>query len=267
MSADRRGLFRGLAGFGAGVTLPAQDARAQAPQGLAPTPAPVRPPPGTVAAWRAGVRDVPAAPPYRFLNPAEAAFVQSAVDRLIPADDEWPGALWAGVATYIDGQLGGAYGQGGRFYAQGPWAQGTPSQGYQLPLNPSQLYRTALERILPALPGFASAAPEARDEALRRVERGEVDCGAFRSDMFFETLLANTIEGWFADPAYGGNRDMVSWRMIGFPGAHAAWRTTYIRHGMKLDAEPMPMGAVGAAQHEERDRHDHGPQGGGHRHG
>ena len=35
---------------------------------------------------------------------------------------------------------------------------------------------------------------------------------------FFELLLENTQEGFFADPIYGGNRDMCSWRMIGYPG-------------------------------------------------
>lgn len=67
---------------------------------------------------------------YRFFSPTEAAFVEAATDRLIPADDEWPGALWAGVPAYIDGQLADAYGQGARFYASGPWEPGLPSQGH-----------------------------------------------------------------------------------------------------------------------------------------
>ncbi len=252
----RRSLFRGAAGLGAVTTLPAA-ASAQ-------TASTAMPAPGTVAAWRAGARaasDRPRAAPYRFFNAVEADFVEAAVDRLIPDDDEWPGALWAGVPTYIDGQLAGGYGQGARFYGAGPWAPGLPSQGYQLPLNPSQLYRTSLTALLRDLGtrrlDFAHAAPETRDAFLRDVEAGRIDCGGFPSSVFFETLLANTIEGYFADPSYGGNRDMVGWRMIGFPGAYAAYLQIYTNHGMRFDVEPMAMGSAG--------QHQHGP--GGHRHG
>ena len=45
---------------------------------------------------------------------------------------------------------------------------------------------------------------------------------------FFELLLQNTMEGFFADPSYGGNRDMVGWKMIGFPGYHYDYRD-YVR--------------------------------------
>src|SRR5215510_14850810 len=49
---------------------------------------------------------------YLFFNPEEAAFIEAAVARLIPADDKWPGALEAGVPNYIDKQLNGAWGAG-----------------------------------------------------------------------------------------------------------------------------------------------------------
>ena len=39
--------------------------------------------------------------------------------------------------------------------------------------------------------------------------------------VFFSQLLANTKEGYFADPLYGGNRGMAAWKWIGFPGARA----------------------------------------------
>ncbi len=41
---------------------------------------------------------------------------------------------------------------------------------------------------------------------------------------FFIQLLANTKEGYFADPMYGGNLNMGSWKMIGFPGARADFK-------------------------------------------
>ena len=63
---------------------------------------------------------------YLFFNAEEAAFVEAAVARLIPADDQWPGALEAGVANFIDLQLNGAWGAGERLYRSGPWRPGTP---------------------------------------------------------------------------------------------------------------------------------------------
>ena len=85
--------------------------------------------------------------PYLFFNAEEAAFIEAACERLIPADDDGPGALEAGVPNYIDKQLGGAWGAGERLYRSGPWQPGTPSQGYQLPFTPAELFRTALRAI------------------------------------------------------------------------------------------------------------------------
>ena len=48
---------------------------------------------------------------YIFFETDEAAFVEAAVSRLIPADEQWPGALEAGVPNYIDKQLAGAWAQ------------------------------------------------------------------------------------------------------------------------------------------------------------
>ncbi len=182
---------------------------------------------------------------YRFFTPDEAAFIEAAVDRLIPPEPEWAGARRAGVPNYIDLQLAGPFGAGDRLFLGGPIKPGTPQQGYQLGLTPAQVYRTALAAIIERTAGqgaaFADASPEAQDAFLKRLEAGEADLNGVPSAVFFETLLANTIEGYFADPAYGGNRDMVGWRMIGFPGPYAAYLGLYTQHGLKYDREPMSM--------------------------
>src|SRR5271168_1805132 len=85
--------------------------------------------------------------PYQFFNKEEAAFIEAAVARLIPADEQWGGAIEAGVPNYVDKQLGGAWGAGERLYSSGPWQPGTPTQGYQLPYKPAELFRTALGAI------------------------------------------------------------------------------------------------------------------------
>jgi len=187
---------------------------------------------------------------YRFFNADEAQFVEAAVDRLIPPDPKWPGAKDAGVPVYIDRQLFGAYGNGERLYLAGPWKQGTPQQGYQLRFTPAALYRTALHAIHAALvqegQPFHERTADAQDAVLKSLEAGERDLDGVPSAVFFETLLANTIEGFFADPAYGGNRDKAGWRMVGFPGAHAAYLGLYTQHGMHFPREPLAMDETGS---------------------
>ena len=70
----------------------------------------------------------------RFLHDSERAFLESAVDRLIPPDEHWPGGVQAGVVNYMDLQMAGPWARGELIYRHGPFRKGTPSQGYQLEL-------------------------------------------------------------------------------------------------------------------------------------
>lgn len=63
---------------------------------------------------------------------------------------------------------------------------------------------------------------------------GELDPG-----LFFSTLRADTIEGMFADPLYGGNAGMVGWALIGYPGSQRSYSPHEMLHG--ADREPQPM--------------------------
>src|SRR5271156_406551 len=111
---------------------------------------------------------------YLFLNSDEASFVEAAVSRLIPEDDQWPGALKAGVPNYIDKQLAGAWGVGERLYRSGPWRPGTPAQGYQLPFTPAELPAMLLGAINKDLAHagtpFAGMNPEQQNAYLRGLE-------------------------------------------------------------------------------------------------
>ena len=84
---------------------------------------------------------------YTFLTAPEAAFIEAAVDRLIPADDLTPGGTDCGVAVFIDRQLAGAWGSGDRTYMQGPWQKGVPTQGYQSPLTPAEFVRAGIAAL------------------------------------------------------------------------------------------------------------------------
>src|SRR5271170_6168710 len=133
-----------------------------------------------------------AATTYVFFNSEEAAFIEAAVARLIPADEEWPGALEACVPNYIDKQLGGAWGAGERLYRSGPWQPGTPSQGYQLPFTPAELFRTALKAINNELTRtgtpFATMNADKQDAYLRSLEVGGKDLDGVPSEVFFAAL-------------------------------------------------------------------------------
>lgn len=188
-------------------------------------------------------------PPRRFsfFTPDEGAFIEAAVARLIPADEAWGGAVEAGVQDYIDLQLAGAWGAGERLYRSGPWKAGTPSQGYQLPFTPAELFRKALTAIHRETGGrFPRMKPAEQDAYLKSLQTGKKDLGGVPSDLFFAQLWQMTVEGFFADPVYGGNKGMVSWRMIGFPGAYASYYDLVDRHGMALGRRPMSLGEDGA---------------------
>jgi gluconate 2-dehydrogenase gamma chain len=231
---SRRAFFKATGAIGA-VILPAgavlETANAKPPAAAIP---------GATSSICAGV---PPSTTYVFFNSEEAAFIEAAVARLIPADEEWPGALEACVPNYIDKQLSGAWGAGERLYRSGPWQPGTPSQGYQLPYTPAELFRAALAAINKELAHtpFAKMSPDAQDTYLKKLEAGGHDLGGVRSDVFFAHLWESTLEGFFGDPAYGGNCNMVSWRMIGFPGAYASYYDLVDRHGIKLDRAPMSL--------------------------
>src|SRR6266446_7282992 len=125
---------------------------------------------------------------YLFFNSEEAAFIEAAVARLIPADEQWGGAIEAGVPNYIDKQLGGAWGAGERLYRSGPWQPGTPSQGYQLPFTPAELFKKAIGAINKELAAsgtpFAKMSPDQQDGYLRKLESGGKDLDGVPSEIF-----------------------------------------------------------------------------------
>lgn len=189
---------------------------------------------------------------WRFFQPNEAATVEAIVDRLIPPDPETPGGKDANCAVFIDRQLAGPYGSFEDQYRAPPFQQGTPEQGNQSPMTPSQQYRVALPAIDKYCrqqfgnKGFTELSADQQDEVLKGLEDGSVKLEGIDSKTFFGTLLMNTQQGFFADPVYGGNKDMCSWKMLGFPGTIYDYRDWVHRHN-----EPYPHGPVGIANHPD----------------
>src|SRR5262245_59816405 len=166
----------------------------------------------------------PASPGYAFLNIEEAAFVEALVDHMVPADEHSPKGTDIGINVYIDRALAGAWGNGDRLYMQGPWKIGVPSQGYQLPLTPAQLYRTGIAetnaycRKTHGKP-FDRLDEKQREEVLVGLSTNKI---TFASGLpvrdFWTTLYQTVMQGMFADPIHGGNRNKAGWKIIGFPG-------------------------------------------------
>ncbi|HEX4197098.1 MAG TPA: gluconate 2-dehydrogenase subunit 3 family protein [Caulobacteraceae bacterium] len=203
---------------------------------------------GTVP-WQEGTADAPpgvSGTGYGFFTAAEAAFIEAAVERLIPNDAVGPGAVEAGVPFFLDRQLSGPFGRGDHYFLGGPWAKGVPEQGYQSRFSPAQLYRAAIAAIDRYAGGafngstFANLAEADRDKVLKGLEAGTIQLdGGVDGKTFFAMFLQNTKEGYFSDPIYGGNKDMGAWKMIGFPGAHYDYSAWVTRHGERVPYPPV----------------------------
>ncbi len=180
---------------------------------------------GAVASWRfprAASASVQAAEPFETLDAREAEALESLVARLIPADDSGPGALEAGATRYIDRALTG-------------------------PLRTSRAaYRdglAALDRFAESTKAahFSALATDDQDALLSDLEADIAPGFSPSASAFFELVRTHTIEGTFADPAYGGNVDFIGWQMLGYPGV----RTMVTSDLQRLD--PMPPSRYASA--------------------
>ncbi|MNP04208.1 Gluconate 2-dehydrogenase subunit 3 precursor [compost metagenome] len=167
-------------------------------------------------------------------------------DRLIPEDELGMSASQAGCVVFLDRQLAGPYGQAASTYRLGPFKQGTPEQGPQFRLTPAQRYREGLARLGDYSRSqhgklFSALEPERQDDLLRAMEAGQDRLPSALDADFFALLLQNVREGYLADPMYGGNRNMVGWRLIGFPGARYDYRPYLHKKGQPLHLEPVSL--------------------------
>jgi len=181
-----------------------------------------------------------------YFSEAERKFLQSAIDRLIPSDERWPGALEAGVVNYIELQMAGPWGRGELVYRHGPFRKGSKTQGYQLEYTPGELFHRSINAInnifMERGTTFSELSAAERDDYLTKLETEEIDLDGVPSNIFFDFLWKHTVEGFFADPIYGGNRDKIAWKMIGFPGAYTDFYDLVDKHGVEYHREPAGIG-------------------------
>jgi gluconate 2-dehydrogenase gamma chain len=202
-------------------------------------------------------------------TPFEAGIVAAAAARLIPSDDNGPGAAEARVVFFIDRQLA-AEGEGfrGPRYDHGPYLAGTDTQGDQSALDIPYRFRLGIEGIEAYAQqqyqtAFVDLAPDQQDRILSEMEQGipeTFDGAAIQSfpphsigsgqegeiesagapgvgaKAFFDLLRQYVVAGFFSDPVHGGNRDMVGWKLIGFPGAQGfVYHDWILRYGETFD--------------------------------
>ena len=170
--------------------------------------------------------------PLYFFKSQQAGDIAAATECILPADEHGPGARAAGVTIYIDRQLAGPYGQDKFRYRDRPFRSGVPEQGYQDSPSPQEIYREGLKWIS----GIQRLESREQDRLLAGIERTR----------FFQLLRAHTIEGMFSDPVHGGNRDMVGWKLVGFPGVRYDFREM-LAHPGEAYTEP-PVSLLGRAQ-------------------
>jgi gluconate 2-dehydrogenase gamma chain len=140
-----------------------------------------------------------------FFNTEDAATVAAFAERLVPGAPGKPGARDADVLNYIDLALAGAYSDQQDFYRRGLVAL----DGY---------CRTTHNAP------FVKLSAAKQDEVITALEAGKATGFTWPSaQAFFNTVRTHTMEGMFADPVYGGNKDFAGWILVGFPGAQPAF--------------------------------------------
>jgi gluconate 2-dehydrogenase gamma chain len=173
---------------------------------------------------------------FLFLFLDEANALDALVARIVPGDDGDPGAREAGVVTYIDRALAGPYAEWGLAYRE----------GLRL-LNSHSVTKFGVK--------FHELSETEQDAILAALEANELlGFGGNGSGEFFAMVWAHTIEGLLCDPAYGGNRDGVGWKLIGFPGAQYGYSGEEMRYGADLTPKPlMTLADIGRLAQERPD--------------
>ena len=156
-----------------------------------------------------------------FFNRNDAATIAAFAERLMPGAPGKPGARDAGVVNYIDLALAGAYADLQDFYRRG--------------LAQLDAYcRTA--HVMP----FARLAAAQQDAVIRALEEGTAAGFTWpTAQEFFTTIRTHTMEGMFADPVYGGNKDFAGWRLVGFPGAQPVFTPADMRSRQAFTRVPI----------------------------
>ena len=156
-----------------------------------------------------------------FLSDDDTVTMTALTERLMPGAPGKPGATDAAVVNYIDLALAGAYADEQDFYRRAL---------VQLDAHCAKTYGKPFHRLTAAQ----------QDETIAALEQGKAPEFVWpTAQAFFNTLRTHTMEGMFADPIYGGNKDFAGWRLIGFPGAQPLYTPEDMVSTQAFSREPM----------------------------
>jgi gluconate 2-dehydrogenase gamma chain len=156
-----------------------------------------------------------------FFNDEQAATVAAFSERLMPGAPGKPGANDANVINYIDLALAGAYADHQDLYRRG--------------LAQLDAYcRKTYDQL------FVKLSAAQQDEVIGALEQGKASEFEFpTAQVFFNTLRTHTMEGMFADPVYGGNKDFSGWKLVGFPGAQLFYTAADLANNQAFTRAPI----------------------------
>jgi gluconate 2-dehydrogenase gamma chain len=156
-----------------------------------------------------------------FLSDDNAATVAAFAERLMPGAPGKPGARDAGVLNYIDLALAGAYADQQDFYRRG--------------LAALDAYcRKTFNKP------FVNLAAAQQDEVITVLEQGKASEFTYpTAQAFFNAVRTHTMEGMFADPIYGGNKDFAGWKLVGFPGAQPLFTAADMESKQAFNRAPI----------------------------
>jgi gluconate 2-dehydrogenase gamma chain len=178
--------------------------------------------------------------PLEALTALEADVLEAVCARLIPTDDNGPGAREARAAHYIDRALAGFLAPSRQAYTAG---------------------LAAIDRAAMDAHGapFATLTAADQDAVLHSVE----------ATPFFALVRTHTIQGTFCDPFYGGNANFVGWDLIGYPGVRTIVTPDEQRIGVAIapnhkSAYDYAMFNKASARTDDPDNPDNLHRGSGH---
>lgn len=184
-----------------------------------------------------------------FFNDFEARTVEAICERIIPGGDGGPGATDAGVVYYIDRAIA----------------------GFSLGLQ--KVYRLGLRELETHCRRFYGGSfvdldEKRQDDVVRKFLGSELrsaspvqskadDPASDRQllERFFAVVREHAIEGLFCDPIYGGNRNTVGWRLVGFPGVHWGYTAEQMKEG--YDGRQLPIRTLADLRRELSSQPDH----------
>ncbi len=151
------------------------------------------------------------------LTSSEYETVQAIFSRIVPSDENGPGAIEAQAARYIDRAMGGALASIRPAYSAGI---------------------AAVDAYARASMGASFARLSATDQDAVLTDMQENRATGFMpdSESFFNLVRAHAIQGTFSDPFYGGNAGFTGWDLIGYPGV----RTAVSANQQRMDVKVTP---------------------------